>query len=139
MGLHVLMVVVVVAFLALCVWQVRRAESGNTLSYAYAFEWPIFAGYVVFMWWQLLQDELHPDRVRHRLALGRPNEDLAPGWARKEPRRTRGGQDLVVAGTALLANDWKERRPSSPEVDEEMAAYNRYLAELNARNEPKHW
>ncbi|MHB1487783.1 MAG: hypothetical protein ACYCZM_09560, partial [Acidimicrobiales bacterium] len=72
LGLHALMIVVVAAFLALCIWQVHRAQSGNTLSYAYAFEWPIFAGYVVFMWWQLLQDELHPDRVRHRLALGRP-------------------------------------------------------------------
>lgn len=150
------MIVVVAAFLALCVWQVHRAQSGNTLSYAYAFEWPIFAGYVVFMWWQLLQDELHPDRVRHRLALGRPQGELPPGWALKEPRRSLASRSLVAVGAYNIATSTPESPIGAPgeyppamggdgpgfssdPVDEEMAAYNRYLAELNAHNERKHW
>jgi hypothetical protein len=34
-----------------------RARSGNTLSWAYVFEWPLFAGYAVYMWRKLLRDE----------------------------------------------------------------------------------
>ncbi len=45
--------VLVASFFALCYWQVTRALSGNTLSWAYVFEWPLFAGYVLYMWWRL--------------------------------------------------------------------------------------
>ena len=55
------MVVVVTAFVLLARWQVHRALSGNSLSWAYAFEWPFFALYAVYMWWKLLHDE-EPDR-----------------------------------------------------------------------------
>ena len=41
--LHVVILIVVPAFLALCLWQVSRALGGNSLSWAYVFEWPIFA------------------------------------------------------------------------------------------------
>ena len=44
---------VVPAFLAMCVWQVSRALGGNELSWAYVFEWPLFAAYAVYMWWRL--------------------------------------------------------------------------------------
>lgn len=50
------MVVVVVAFCLLARWQVDRALSGNTLSWVYSFEWPIFALYAIYMWWKLLHD-----------------------------------------------------------------------------------
>jgi hypothetical protein len=43
-----------------------RARSGNTLSWAYVFEWPIFAGYAVYMWRKLLKDEVgEPARSDH--------------------------------------------------------------------------
>lgn len=35
-----------------------RAQSGNTLSWAYVFEWPLFAGYAVYMWRKLLHEEI---------------------------------------------------------------------------------
>ena len=35
-------------------WQVTRALSGNTLSWAYVFEWPAFAALSVWLWWVLL-------------------------------------------------------------------------------------
>jgi len=39
------------------VFEIRRALGGNTLSWAYVFEWPLLGGYAVYMWRKLLQDE----------------------------------------------------------------------------------
>jgi len=33
--------------------EVFRALGGNTLSWCYVFEWPILAGFAVYMWWNL--------------------------------------------------------------------------------------
>jgi hypothetical protein len=55
-GLHVLIVVIVPTFIALCVWQVHRALEGNELSWAYVFEWPFFAGYAIYMWWRFVHE-----------------------------------------------------------------------------------
>ena len=54
--LHGVILVVVPAFLALCLWQISRALGGNTLSWAYVFEWPLFAAYAVYMWWRLVHE-----------------------------------------------------------------------------------
>lgn len=106
---HLVMVVLAGGCLALGWWQVGRASGGNGLSWAYAFEWPVFAGFVVFLWLREV-----------RLALGGgpppPTEfvpEPAPG--RRAP--------LVTA-----------RRAADPAAaaDPELAAYNRYLAWLNA-------
>ena len=44
--------------LSLCIgafiFEVTRALGGNTLSWAYVFEWPIFGIFAVYMWWNLL-------------------------------------------------------------------------------------
>jgi len=64
-ALHLTVVVVVTAFCLLARWQVSRALSGNTLSWAYAFEWPFFALYAIYMWWRLLHDA---DDANPRLA-----------------------------------------------------------------------
>jgi hypothetical protein len=55
-GLHLVIIVIVPAFAALCTWQVYRALAGNNLSWAYVFEWPFFAGYAVYMWWRLIHE-----------------------------------------------------------------------------------
>ena len=39
-------------------WQLHRAESGNELSWAYTFEWPLFAIFGVYFWVKTLRDEL---------------------------------------------------------------------------------
>jgi hypothetical protein len=38
------------AFLALGWWQAGRAAEGNTLSWAYTFEWPLFAVFLIAIW-----------------------------------------------------------------------------------------
>ena len=42
---HAFTVVAVWGMLWLGDWQFHRAESGNALSWAYTFEWPIFAAF----------------------------------------------------------------------------------------------
>jgi hypothetical protein len=111
--LHAVILIVVPAFMALCVWQIYRAVGGNTLSWAYVFEWPIFAGYAVYMWWRFLHEaaEDTPPRVS---ADGGPGGPTAPADA--EERRTR-------------HEDEDEERQ-----DAELAAYNAYLAQLAERD-----
>jgi hypothetical protein len=61
--LHVALISCTIAFVWLADWQVRRALGGNTLSWAYAFEWPIFIVYAFVLWRRLLLDELHRDSI----------------------------------------------------------------------------
>ena len=82
LGWHALMVVSVLGMLALGNWQLHRAESGNALSWAYTFEWPIFAGFAIVFWAKTIRDEFHPP-----VPEGTPAENVAlpagaPGRAR---------------------------------------------------------
>ncbi len=60
--LHLTLVVVVALCLAAFWFEVRRALGGNELSWAYVFEWPIFAGFACYMWWITL----HQTRGKRR-------------------------------------------------------------------------
>jgi hypothetical protein len=109
LGLTATVAVIVPGFLALMWWQVLRALSGNTLSWAYVFEWPIFAGYAVFVWWRLI----HQESARPSGAAASRGDDVpGPHGARASP------------GSAAVGEP--------DESDEELAAYNRYLAALHA-------
>ena len=44
------------------VLELRRALDGNTLSWAYVFEWPILGAYAVYMWHKLLIDAPGPTK-----------------------------------------------------------------------------
>ncbi len=39
-------------------WQLHRAESGNELSWAYTFEWPLFAICGAYFWVKTVREEL---------------------------------------------------------------------------------
>ncbi len=39
------------------IFELQRALDGNTLSWAYVFEWPLLSAYAVYMWHKLRQDE----------------------------------------------------------------------------------
>jgi DNA-binding transcriptional regulator of glucitol operon len=119
--LHVALIVFVPGCVALTWWQASRALSGNTLSWVYTFEWPIFGAYAVYMWWKLLHDE--PD------ALAEPAPESEAG-ARSGSGA--GTQARTVAEPGAEADG--ERRE-----EDELAAYNRYLADLNASGRQKRW
>jgi DNA-binding transcriptional regulator of glucitol operon len=107
--LHAVILIVVPGFMALCLWQLSRALGGNTLSWAYVFEWPLFAGYAIYMWWRLVHEapEGTPPPASAGNAAGGPDDSAAP-----DP-----------AGT-----------PQQQEEDAELAAYNEYLAQLAERD-----
>ncbi len=100
-------------------WQFRRAIAGNGLSWAYTFEWPIFAIFGAVFWVKTVRDELHPARPRRaRRSCCRPGRRPADAGTRSEPV-------LAVPGCeARLPTDDGE---ADPELDE----YNAYLAMLN--------
>jgi hypothetical protein len=57
LGIHVGLVVAEIFCSAGFAFELYRATSGNALSWAYVFEWPIFAGYAIYMWRRLLKEE----------------------------------------------------------------------------------
>jgi hypothetical protein len=107
LGWHLLMIVLVLGMLALGDWQLHRAEDGNALSWAYTFEWPIFAGFVIVFWAKTIRDEFHPPAAAQRAAAG--DVDLPGG--------------TVIPGPGAGAGE-------DEDDDEELAEYNAYLARL---------
>jgi hypothetical protein len=113
---HVLAVALVAAFLALGWWQISRAAAGNTLSWAYAVEWPIFAGFVVFLWFREARLAVLADRpagAEATPAEPAPPEPAAPG-IRRPVRSARSSVPAAVG------------------EDTELSEYNRYLSWLSA-------
>ena len=73
---HVFAVLATAGMLWLGHWQLHRAESGNELSWAYTFEWPLFAIFGVYFWAKSLRDEL-----RAQASTGVAGTVEAPGAA----------------------------------------------------------
>ncbi len=107
-GWHLLMVVSFAGMLWLGDWQLRRAMSGNGLSWAYTFEWPLFAVFAVVFWARTIRDEF---RIRRGEVQAEPADlDLPIG--------------VGVPSVRAQAED--------DEDDPELRAYNEYLARLNS-------
>ncbi len=52
--LHITLLVGIALCAAAFWFELRRAEGGNTLSWAYVFEWPLLALFGIYMWWNFL-------------------------------------------------------------------------------------
>jgi len=65
-------------------FELWRALGGHGFSWMYVFEWPMFAGFAIYMWWNLLQGN---DRGRRSSKqdpappAAPPDEELA-AWRR---------------------------------------------------------
>jgi hypothetical protein len=102
--IHGVAVGLVVLFVELGIWQMHRAEGGNTASYGYALEWPTFALMVIGFWVRIVRAEL------------RDGFGAAPG-----------GSPAAASGDGSDTED-----PAASASDEEaveLAAYNRYVAQ----------
>ncbi|QSB13701.1 hypothetical protein JQS43_19305 [Natronosporangium hydrolyticum] len=125
LAIHVLLVASVVGMLGLAGWQWSRAAGGNSLSWGYAFQWPVFAGFAVAIW----------VREARRVVRGAPEPVLPPVTDASlappavEPR----GPDHVAVGAAVGA-PVITRRPAAYDGgdDPEVAEYNRFLAWMSA-------
>ena len=126
LGWHLLMVVSFWGMLWLGDWQLHSALSGNALSWAYTFEWPLFACFAVVFWAKTIKDEF---RVKRGEATGSAEAGTRAGPGTGAPA---GLDDLPVTVRAVQAST------AAPEDDDdpELSAYNAYLARLNA--EVKH-
>jgi len=113
---HLFAVVAVAGMLWLGDWQFRRAMAGNTLSWAYTFEWPIFAIFGVVFWVKTIRDELHPAASAGSAAA---QVELPPGAVGPAPDPAGDGSGQAEA-------------PPAP-ADRELAEYNAYLAKLNSQ------
>ncbi|MFG2084128.1 hypothetical protein ACGFI5_27510 [Micromonospora tulbaghiae] len=121
---HVAMVVLVAGCLGMGWWQVTRAAGGNAISFGYAIEWPVFAGFVIFVWWREVRQTL-------RAADPAAAEDTAPSAGSAPPA----GAAPVPATPAVRRPVRVVRVPAAPADgadDAELAAYNSYLSWLNA-------
>jgi hypothetical protein len=123
--LHLTLAVVVPTFLVLCDWQVHRALAGNDLSWAYVFEWPFFAAYALHMWWRFI----HEDQPAPSAGGGGSAEVTL-----EEPVERSAERPVEAASVPDTA-----ARDAAAADDEELAAYNRYLAALHSGARRKHW
>ena len=113
---HAFAVVAAWGMLWLGDWQFHRAESGNALSWAYTFEWPIFVIFGVVFWAKTIVDEWQVQTAR-----------AAPDPEPAMPDGTEALELPAGAHTAAAVDD-------EAAADPELAAYNAYLARLNSRS-----
>ncbi|MGC8510188.1 MAG: hypothetical protein ACP5PB_04870 [Acidimicrobiales bacterium] len=57
LGIHLGLLLAELICISAFIIEIYRALGGNTLSWAYVFEWPIFGSYAVYLWHRLLADE----------------------------------------------------------------------------------
>jgi DNA-binding transcriptional regulator of glucitol operon len=92
-------------------WERFSSASGTFQNLGYVLQWPLFGLFPAFMFWRIRQ-------LRERAAAAADTRPEAVAPAAEPPR---------IAVTP---------RPGPPvEEDDELAAYNRYLAELNSRDQ----
>jgi DNA-binding transcriptional regulator of glucitol operon len=108
-GIVALCVLSLVACVGLAWWQWQRFESstGSWQNLGYVLQWPLFGLFPAFMFWRLRKL-----RAEHAEPARAPAPEPAPVPAKRAIRVERDDED-----------------------DPELAAYNRYLAELNARDQ----
>jgi hypothetical protein len=124
-GLHLFVVITVLAFLRLGLWQWHRANSpsGGIQNYAYAFQWPLFACFGVVLWWKTMRLEVAGE-ADETGATPRPLSSFAAPPLPKVDIQHRDGVRIGIT-TAVQPVDAD---------DDEVNTYNAYLAQLNARS-----
>ncbi|MDQ1689639.1 MAG: hypothetical protein QOK42_2614 [Frankiaceae bacterium] len=102
--IHLAVLALIAVQLRLGLWQWHRAEgTGGVQNLGYAIQWPIFAGFTLYLWWRSCRDEL------------KPASDRTPVY----------DDDLPTGQTRVTAADVDDSD------DPELAAYNAYLASLD--------
>lgn len=113
----------IVVGVGLAWWQWERYSSagGTFQNLGYVLQWPLFGLFPLFMVWRMR-------RLRQQAAQGRnQTEDQ---WRDESAQATASTPREVSVPAAARARPAARAEP----VDDELAAYNRYLAELNTRD-----
>jgi hypothetical protein len=112
LALHLALVVWVAGCGAAAYWQVGRAAQGNTLSFMYSVEWPVFGILGIFGWWALL----HVEEIS------------------ESQRRARQEYEEKMRAEAQIARQLDDQ----PE-DPTLAAYNDHLAAMGRQPKKRLW
>lgn len=114
-GIVAVCVLSLIACVGLAWWQWQRFESatGSWQNLGYVLQWPLFGAFPAFMFWRLrkLRAQQHAEVAADHQPAG------APVFADPEPTAPR------------------PRPTRQDEEDPELAAYNRYLAQLGAMDQ----
>lgn len=121
---HLLTLGAMATCLWLAVWQWQRAGSamGSALNVGYGLQWPLFALFFAVMWWRFLRMEI---AELDTVGSDRPTENSAP-----PPPPVR----APMHGPNPFGPRPADARPPAIDEDSGLAAYNRMLAQLAARN-----
>jgi hypothetical protein len=119
-AVHLGVLVIVSGFLALGWWQINRAAQGNTLSWGYAVQWPVFAAFVVFLW-----------VVEMRRAVRRQDAETT---GTTDADTVTAQRDAPVRPATAAVNRRRPRNEAAYDDsgDPTLAEYNHYLSWLNA-------
>jgi DNA-binding transcriptional regulator of glucitol operon len=118
---HLFVIAAALVMLRLGLWQWHRSQSssGGIQNYAYAFQWPCFAIFAVVLWVKTIRIELSDSDDEQPATTSRLAAKALP-----EPAISK--RPGVRVGITT--------QPVEPDADDaEVAAYNAYLARLNAR------
>ena len=130
---HLLVALAFCGMLWLGDWQYHRAVGGNGLSWAYTFEWPLFAGFAIVFWARTIRDEFLVRRG------GLTEAQLVARAAMARSMATLPAGAMLPAGE--LPEGFSIQQVVEPLYDDaddpELASYNAYLAKLNAKEHRK--
>jgi hypothetical protein len=122
--LHLAFLVIATGCLIAAWWQIHRAMAGNTLSYLYSVEWPVFVVVAGIGWWQMFHDtpediaarKAHHARARAAsaevVARTLPRSALAITVESDEVRERRLGPGSAPG--ALVGPDPEDLLPAAP-------------------------
>jgi hypothetical protein len=132
---HVLALLFVAACLGLGWWQIGRAAAGNLLSYGYAIQWPAFAVFAVWVWIVEARKALREPEAASPVSDASGAD--ATGADATSSDATGSDAPAANASDARSQPAWSRRRPRNEAAyddsdDPALAAYNHYLAWLNA-------
>ena len=130
---HVLLIVLVTTLSLLGRWQwdVSESQRGGLQNLLYAFQWWFMAAMVIYGWARLLHDAAHPKAPAATNTIPVPTASGSDGerWTRRRSTSELIDAQLATGDSASAA---------AGESDDELAAYNDYLARLNQRAERAH-
>ena len=127
----------------LAYWQWERYSSagGSLQNLGYVLQWPLFGLFPAFVFWRIRR----LSRTGQRPPSGADEGSRGPQREEAEPDRTatrrrvassRSTRPTINRTTAVSGRpDTRGAAGAVAEEDAELAAYNRYLAELNARDQ----
>jgi DNA-binding transcriptional regulator of glucitol operon len=136
---HLTMVAAFCGMLWMGNWQLQRATGGNGLSWAYVFEWPLFAAFAVVFWSKTIRDEyriragkiVDPKRIRDLEAAAAEARMLSMIDPNR-PKAITAGSGAAELGISQ-ADDWNQPWADDEPEDPELADYNAYLARLHLK------